>query len=329
MSSSTVSVVIPTYNRAHLVTKAVASALAQTVPPLEVIVVDDGSTDDTRTRLSPYGTSCRYLYQTNQGVSAARNLGIGEARGEFIAFLDSDDVWHPRKLEYQLRALGERPEVGLLGTGAMEWPASSFPEIATYDAGRVRLLPWSTIAVRNGLGTSSVMTRSAVLKAAGGFDPVMKGSEERDLWLRIAEVSSVAILDLPLVGWCVFAGGLGLQPDKCRAGMLRTLRKLDEKGAWKGRRWLRRKAYAYVYNACSYTYIHNHLYWCGVGNVLRSIACYPLPFGRDDVSTPFERPKRLVLAMLRILRLAAAEPGHGVATASTPARLQQPSRNEA
>ena len=97
---------IPTYNRGHLVGEAVASVLGQTVPPLEVIVVNDGSTDDTRHRLQPYLSHVTYLYQTNQGVSAARNHGIGESRGDFIAFLDSDDVWHPRKLELQLEAFG-------------------------------------------------------------------------------------------------------------------------------------------------------------------------------------------------------------------------------
>ena len=310
MSPSTVSVVIPTYNRGHLVGEAVASVLGQTVPPLEVIVVDDGSTDDTRDRLRPYLPRVTYLHQTNQGVSAARNHGIRKARGEFIAFLDSDDVWHPRKLELQLGTFRARPELGLLGTGPLQWPAPSFPEISSGDHGRVSLVSWAQLVVKNYLGTSSVMVRSAALKTAGGFDPVMKGSEERDLWLRVAEQWSVANLELPLVGWGAFAGGLGLQPDICQAGMLRTLRKLDEKGAWKGRHWLRRRAYGYLYHACAYIYIHNRRYGSAVGNLLRSFAWYPLPFGRDDVPTRFERTKRLSVAALRLLRLKADEPWH-------------------
>ena len=248
MSSPSVSVVIPTYNRGPLVLEAVESVLAQTVPPLEIIVVDDGSTDDTRERLRPYLTRIVYRYQENQGVSAARNHGIREARGEFIAFLDSDDVWHPRKLELQLQVFEERPDLGLLGAGAMDWPAQSFPEITDDPRGRVSLVSWAQLVVRNRLGTSSVMVRTAVLRAAGEFDPVMQSSEDRDLWLRIAEISSVANLDLPLVGWGTPGGHLSWQAEKSLAGMLRTLRKLDQQSAWKGRRWLRRKSYGYAYN---------------------------------------------------------------------------------
>src|SRR5262249_43626334 len=90
-----VTVIIPTFNRGHIVTDAIDSVLAQTVPCLEIIVVDDGSRDDTRERLVPYMDRIVYIYQHNQGVSAARNTGVDAAKGDLIAFLDSDDVWHP------------------------------------------------------------------------------------------------------------------------------------------------------------------------------------------------------------------------------------------
>ena len=169
-------------------------------------------------------------------------------------------------------------------------------------------MSWAQLVVKNYLGTSSVMVRTAALKPAGGFDPVMKGSEERDLWLRIAERWSVANLELPLVGWGAFTGGLSLRPDLCQAGMLRTMRKLDEKGAWKGRHWLRRRAYGYLYHSCSYIYMHNHSYGRAIGNLLRSFAWYPFPFGLDETQTRFERTKRLTVAALRLLRLKADEP---------------------
>src|SRR5262245_21078047 len=97
-----VSVVIPTYNCAPLVREAVASALAQTAPPFEVLVIDDGSTDDSRARIAEFGCPVRYVWKPNGGVSSARNCGLVEAEGDLIAFLDADDVWHPDKLRRQI-----------------------------------------------------------------------------------------------------------------------------------------------------------------------------------------------------------------------------------
>src|SRR6266849_6286184 len=104
------SVIIPTYDSGQLVVEAVASALAQSLAPAEVIVVDDGSTDDTRERLALFGPPVRYIHQKNQGVAAARNTGLHEATGELIAFLDADDVWHPLKLELQVSCLRSEAE---------------------------------------------------------------------------------------------------------------------------------------------------------------------------------------------------------------------------
>lgn len=110
-----VSVVIPTYNRGYCIAEAVESALNQTHPKLEIIVVDDGSSDDTEAVLSAYLDRIRYIKQCNAGVSAARNLGLTLAEGSWIAFLDSDDLWNPRKLELQLRAV-ESDSVALVAS---------------------------------------------------------------------------------------------------------------------------------------------------------------------------------------------------------------------
>lgn len=110
-SRPTVSVVIPTYNRARYVGKAIESVLAQAYRGYEIIVVDDGSTDETSQVLRRYGDKIRYLHQDNAGVSAARNRGIEEARGEWIGFLDSDDEWLPDKLAVQVDALGCNPQI--------------------------------------------------------------------------------------------------------------------------------------------------------------------------------------------------------------------------
>ena len=126
MGPASVSVVIPTYNSGQYLPEALESVLAQTVPPLEIIVVDDGSTDDTADRLHPYLNLITYKFQTNSGVSAARNAGLQLAKGDYVAFLDADDVWHPRKLEFQMGILTSHPDLGLLGTGIVDWPESAY-----------------------------------------------------------------------------------------------------------------------------------------------------------------------------------------------------------
>jgi glycosyltransferase involved in cell wall biosynthesis len=316
MSFSSVSVVIPTYNRGRLVAQAVASALAQSVPPLEVIIVDKGSTDDTHDRLRPYLARIVYCHQADEGISAARNQGIRAAQGKFIAFLDSDDLWHPRKLELQLKVFEERPELGLLGTGGIQRPDPRFPDTDYNHHGRVSRVSWDQLVVKNRLGTSSVMVRSEVLNAAGGFDTSQVRAEDRDLWIRIAKVAPVARLDLPLVGWRPSPGGLSEDAEKSQIGMLRIMRALDRQSSWEGNHWLRRKAYGCVYNECAYMYMHNRGYARAILNLVRSFAHYPFPFRREEVNTPLERPKRLIVAALRMLRLKPDEPEHPRLSAS-------------
>jgi len=111
-----VSVIIPTYNRADFLTEAVNSVLSQTWRDLEIIVVDDGSTDGTQEVVRRYGEQVNYFCKENEGPSSARNMGIKKARGPYVAFLDSDDVWEPEKLRIQMDFMGEHPEIRLVCT---------------------------------------------------------------------------------------------------------------------------------------------------------------------------------------------------------------------
>lgn len=111
-----VSVIIPSYNRGYIIAETIESVLAQTYGKIEIIVVDDGSTDDTRSVVESYGDKVHYIYQTNAGCPAARNVGLAAARGEFIALLDSDDRWYPWKLELQIAFLDRHPQVGMVWT---------------------------------------------------------------------------------------------------------------------------------------------------------------------------------------------------------------------
>jgi glycosyltransferase involved in cell wall biosynthesis len=319
MNAVSVSVVIPSYNSAHLLPDAVRSVLTQSTVPGEIIVVDDGSTDDTQERLAPYAEQVKYIRQDNQGVSTARNRGIEEARGTVIAFLDADDIWHPLKNELQLRALERSPELGLVGSWSFDWPAKSVPPVEQERAGRVTPVSWAELVVRNRLCTSSIMVRRDILARAGWFDPTLQGPEDRDLWLRIAEIAPIANLELPLVGYRNVVGSVSKQAARCQAGMLRILQKLDERGAW-GRRWLlRRKAYSYVYHSCCYLHGAAGDQGRALLNALRSFLWYPLPYGRGDVQTPAERPKRLLVTLLRWLGLKRPDrPGTAVPEAARP-----------
>ena len=309
MSSPSVSVVIPTYNNGRFLIEAIESALAQTVRPREIIVVDDGSTDDTRERLRPYATRVVYRYQANQGVSAARNLGIRIATGDFIAFLDSDDVWHPRKLELQLEVFRNRPDLGLLGAAGFHWPDSGFPQVDNEPENSVKLVSWAQLVVKNRLVTSSVVIRSPVLKGAGEFDTQMQSSEDRDLWLRVAERSLIGNLATPLIGYRNVPGSLSKHAWNAQRGMLRILHKLDQQNAWGRTGLLRRKAYSYVYHSCVCMHTYEGAYYTSLINVCKSLMWYPLPYGPDEVRTTFERPKRIVLTLLRLMHvLKPAQP---------------------
>ena len=197
-----VSTVIPTYNRAADCVVAVGSALAQTHADQEILVVDDGSTDDTEAVLrARFGERIRYLKQANAGVSAARNLGIARARGEAVAFLDSDDTWLPDKLARQVAVLEARPAVGLVITsmlvvnpdGSVKERFSRRTTIPTDG----RVLPH---VLRNPAMTpSTALIRTDVLRALGGFDPTLRTAEDLDLHLRIALRHEVAVIDEPLV----------------------------------------------------------------------------------------------------------------------------------
>jgi hypothetical protein len=199
-----VSVVIPTYNRAQTIGRAVDSVLAQTYSDLEVIVVDDGSTDDTRQVLARYGDAIRYLYQENQERRVARNNGIRHACGEYIAFLDSDDLWLPDKLRRQVALLDQNPQVGLVyGQMFPIDPDGTWHLRATRCTGWGQPGPamiFEQLVMRNLIPTPTVVARKRCFDHVGGFDPSLTCSEDWDLWLRIALHYEIAFMPEPLAG---------------------------------------------------------------------------------------------------------------------------------
>lgn len=190
-----VTAVIPTYNRAHYIRDAVDSVLNQTVPVDEIIVVDDGSQDDTAAVLSTIRGPVRYIRQENAGAAAARNRGMAEAEGEFIAFLDSDDLWVPHKNEWQLRFLSEHAGVDFVfgdmcnftdPTDATLEPEIKHPRIHDYYVRHASNLEQmaETLVVDNLIPTPTVMIRRECALRIGSFDTSLPICEDLDYWLR-------------------------------------------------------------------------------------------------------------------------------------------------
>ncbi|WP_419661408.1 glycosyl transferase, family II [Desulfosarcina variabilis str. Montpellier] len=193
-----VSVIMPTFNRAWSLKKAIDSVLSQEYANLETIVVDDGSTDDTPALLSSYGTRIRVIRQANQGVSAARNAGIRAAQGELITLLDSDDAWLPGKVQAQVDFFDAHPENLICQTeeiwirhGRRVNPKRHHKK----HRGMIfeRCLPLCLIS------PSAVMMRRRLLDEVGLFDEQLPACEDYDLWLRITFKYPVALIDEPLI----------------------------------------------------------------------------------------------------------------------------------
>lgn len=192
MARELVSVVIPAYNQGQFIRDAVLSALEQTYQPLEVIVIDDGSADDTREQLRPLVDRITYVCQKNAGPSAARNAGILRARGEWIALLDADDLWHPQKLEIQLGAVRGREDVALVGSSSAS-SLTSFP----LPCPKVYELSVRDFVLSARVGPSGVLIRRRCLAIVGLFDESLRLVEDRDMWLRLAARFSCLLVDSP------------------------------------------------------------------------------------------------------------------------------------
>ena len=309
MKQAAVSVVIPTYNRADMIRDAIDSILAQTLPPSQIIVIDDGSKDNTAEKLLSYGDRVLYRPQANAGPSAARNHGIRLASQPLGAFLDADDVWHPRKLEFQMRLLERDPELGMIGTDNFDWPIAAFPEAPENADELVASVTWEQLVVKTSILTSSVLIRRDVLSSVGEFDSSLCGPEDRDMFLRIAEITRIAMIRVPLIGYRDSPGSLTKQALIHERGMREILSRLDQRDAWRGRRLLRRKAISCMHVRCSDAQARAGNHGAAVLRILKSLAWYPLPYRSEEAALWMERPRRLAVNLLRLAHLKRPDGG--------------------
>ncbi|MFB0506236.1 MAG: glycosyltransferase family 2 protein [Thermodesulfobacteriota bacterium] len=193
-----VSVVIPTYNRLSTVKDAIESVLNQTYRDFEFWVVDDGSTDGTGEALRTFGDKVKYVFQNNRGVSAARNFGLRISRGKYLAFLDSDDLWEPQKLEIQVKCMEENPQFPLCYTDEV------------WIRGGTRVNPKKKHAKYSGwifekclplciISPSSALMKRSLFDEIGAFDETLPVCEDYDLWLRVTCRYPVLFIDKKLI----------------------------------------------------------------------------------------------------------------------------------
>ena len=193
-----VSVIIPTYNRWPMLRDAVASVLTQTFQNFELIIVDDGSTDETAHELAQYGASLRVVSQHNRGVAAARNSGVRVANGEYIAFLDSDDLWLPKKLEVQTAFMQRNEGINICQTEEI-WIRRGIrvnPRQKHHKPAGNIFRPSLDLCL---VSPSAVMMTRRLFQETGGFDETFRVCEDYDLWLRIAVNYPVALVPAALV----------------------------------------------------------------------------------------------------------------------------------
>lgn len=218
-----VSVIIPTYNCEKYICEAIDSVLNQTFQDFEIIVVNDGSTDNTKDVLAKYNGRIRYFYQENKGVSSARNMGIKEANGEYIAFLDSDDMWLKDKLKTQVKILDSRSEVTLVYGRAKRIDQHGIvldikPTYPAIDA--------EGLLEGNRISTMTVMARKACFEEVGLFDKTIIVGEDTDMWIRIALRYKIVFLNEIQAIYRFHGGNISNNMEEAYKGHIKILKKL-------------------------------------------------------------------------------------------------------
>jgi glycosyltransferase involved in cell wall biosynthesis len=215
MSNTTfplISVVMPAFNAERFICESIESVLHQSYPNIELIVINDGSTDNTANTISHLKNSINYLETENKGVSAARNLGIQEAKGEWIAFLDADDIWFTNKLKLQFDKLD--------GCNWSYTDSYYLGKQYKHDTKRSDLSPlfsgniFNHLLTENIITTSSVVVKKSLIQNVGGFDENLEALEDWKLWLEIAKAHPISYINEPLLKYRVYAGSTSRKARK-------------------------------------------------------------------------------------------------------------------
>ncbi len=195
-----ISIIIPAYNSAKYLPETIDSILAQGMRDYEIIIIDDGSTDNTREVIDKFNAKIKYIYQKQKGAAAARNRGIRNSRGDYIAFLDADDIWLPQKIRLQMQYFNNNPEISIIYTDAQVFDERG---LIWHSANRhMRMYSgkiYYKLFLENFIHTSSVILKRACLERVGLFDESLGPCEDYEFWLRLARDYEFAFINKPLV----------------------------------------------------------------------------------------------------------------------------------
>lgn len=251
-----VSIIVPTYNSEKFILESVNSAINQTYTNIEIIIIDDGSTDNTETVAQQFPDSIRYIKQTNSGPSAARNHGLRESRGNYIAFLDVDDAWEPAKIEKQVSFFENNKNLMILATGYIRCDTNLKPvETVALKPTSEGIIPFKSLLERNKLLTSTIMIKKEGVNTCGFFNEKIQFGEDWDYWVRLAQLGEIGYIETPLCKYRVHGSGLTAKlDDKNMSDWLEVIEKNKQRGKnWYDKSIVYRKSLSwYLYN---YSYV--------------------------------------------------------------------------
>jgi len=288
-----VSVIIPTYNYGHYLSEAVNSVLSQTFPIDEIIVVDDGSTDNTEETVRTFGDKVMYVRKENAGLSAARNTGIEHSTGDLVAFLDADDIWYPEKTEKQVALFEVDEEIGMTYSCVREFESDTGETITTWCEGKegwladdlLRFEGAAVIAV----GSTGLIRRD-VFEKVGKFDMELRHSEDWDLSYRISREFKIGFVREILVDYRNHGQNMHKNVAAMECAMDHCFRKAfdtDDRSILS----LRNRSYGNLYSVLAGSYFHLGNYWDFARCSVKSMWSRPGNLG-SFLSFPLRRLRR-------------------------------------
>jgi len=298
MNNPLVSVIIPNYNYGHFLAQTVDSVLAQTYENVEIIVVDDGSTDDSARVLDGYGEKIRWYRQANKGVSEARNRGIAESKGEILAFLDSDDVWLSQKIEKQVEVFQADANVGLVHCCYVDFGNDGrlLEEHLEGLAGSVaeEMIRYQRAVIIG--GGSAVAVRRSVYEAVGGFDQTVAPAEDWEFYFRAARRYKVGFVPEILMKYRQHGGNNHLNIKRMERALLGAYDKAFAEADFEFEN-IKNVCYGRIHTILSGSYFQAGDYYNFLRQMLKALWLSPENI-TQFVRFPFRRTKHLITTRL-------------------------------